>query len=192
MSEFTAEFIKAQRELAAKAIDTPWKSDNCVIAEYDNEITIFAPWGGRVKAGNAEAYGDYRGAQIAKLYHQGENAAVVTEGQAVANAAYIVTAANNYPAALDEIERLREAQRWIPVSEEPDPSTCTDVYETEYAWTGRYWTRFLLDDNVFFGPGEYDFNRGLWFSIDMRGSEIDLAVTHYMLLPQPPQEAEGN
>ena len=89
-----------------------------------------------------------------------------------------------------EIDRLREAQRWIPVSEEPDPSTCTDVYETENAWTGRYWVRFVLDDSVFFGPGEYDFNRGCWFTI-YEGEEIGLHVTHYTLLPEPPQGAEG-
>ena len=71
-----------------------------------------------------------------------------------------------------EIERLREAQRWIPVSERL-PETrgfyiCSNV--------DRETKKVFVEERFFIG--------GIW---DVYFSD----VTHWMPLPQPPQEAEG-
>ena len=68
-----------------------------------------------------------------------------------------------------EIERLREAQRWIPVGERlPEAGDGVLVYYDEDA--------------------AYGFERGV---LSKLGSFFTEHVTHWMPLPQPPQEAEG-
>lgn len=71
-------------------------------------------------------------------------------------------------AAVAEVERLREAQRWIPVSERtPDPTSKESIL------LATMW------GSVF--PGCYD--DGGWYS----GSARIAGVTHWMPLPTPPE-----
>lgn len=85
----------------------------------------------------------------------------------------------NYPAALDEIERLREAQRWIPVSERlPKIGERVIVYLAN-GWTGiACWFQMYTRKN----------GDPLWRNDS--GAETH-NVTHWMPLPEPQQEAEG-
>lgn len=90
MNKFTAEFIKAQRELAAKATPQPWRtwdSERGFIGIANNEA---------VDLGTASRADD-----VCIISEE------VNDHHCAEDATYIVTAANNYPAALDEIERLR-------------------------------------------------------------------------------------
>lgn len=80
MSKFTAEFIQQQREIAAKASVLPWHDDGSSILNRDSNSIIVKSWGGYYEE-------DFPNAKN--------------------NTPYIVAAANNYPDALDEIERLQ-------------------------------------------------------------------------------------
>ena len=74
-----------------------------------------------------------------------------------------------------EIERLREAQRWIPVS---DSKSLNDL------------DLYLVTDGEIVSVGFYTTKWGTWTSAD--DLLLPFNVTHWMPLPEPPQEAEGN
>ena len=85
-------------------------------------------------------------------------------------------------ALLDEIERLQAERRWIPVSERlpeyGEPSLT--IYHTKNA-TSQITIRCLVEDRddklrVIW----YDIENGLW----VNGNNI----THWMPLPEPPEE----
>jgi len=81
-----------------------------------------------------------------------------------------------------EVEALKDAARWIPVSERL-PEGETDDYGTEYLVIVNQ-----HGNDAFVMPAE--FRSGKWYTI---GSKVDWwndAVTHYQPLPQPP-EAEN-
>jgi hypothetical protein len=84
---FTAAFIAQQRELAEQAAARPWIS-NWDQPEDSDKLNQIA---------NADGVD-----VIGVTYYDGELLSISKE-----DAAYTVAAANNYPAALDEIERLR-------------------------------------------------------------------------------------
>jgi hypothetical protein len=79
MSKFTPEFIADQKELAEKATPRPWKNDGYSCFYYEH--SIFAAFYTDVKKGFFAKY----------------------------NIDFILASANNYPAALDEVTRLRAA-----------------------------------------------------------------------------------
>ena len=155
MSKFTDEFIRQQREIAAKATPRPW------VAEWNCEP--------RVKGGTVKFYEGW--AETPTL--TGDTLSEV-ESQANSDRLYMESAANNYPGALAEIERLREAQRWIPVSERL-PEIGEFVLVRTVSGKMRVWHR--VDD--IFEPGWMD---GLGVAYSLR------RVTHWMPLPEPPQE----
>ena len=74
-----------------------------------------------------------------------------------------------------EIARLREAQRWIPVS---DSKSLNDL------------DLYLVTDGEIVSVGFYTAKWGTWTSPD--DLRLPFNVTHWMPLPEPPQEAEGN
>jgi len=74
-----------------------------------------------------------------------------------------------------EIARLREAQRWIPVG---DSKSLNDL------------DLYLVTDGEIVSVGFYTTKWGTWTSAD--DLLLPFNVTHWMPLPQPPQEAEGN
>jgi hypothetical protein len=66
-------------------IPGPWK-----ISDDDNHtIVIVSPWSEKVKPGEAEAFGDYRGAHICTIDY---NSGVPSKEQAMANAEFIINA----------------------------------------------------------------------------------------------------
>jgi hypothetical protein len=84
--------------------------------------------------------------------------------------------AENTVTALDEIERLREAQRWIPVSErlpELDPNFHGLSVDVWIAFNGQMAIGFCCQD------GSY------W---QRHGNAAHLPVTHWMPLPESPKE----
>ena len=155
MDEFTLEFIAEQLALAAKATPRPWAK------LY--EFNIAGASGNRSVA----ACGGYSQYPHQELAHN-EN---------TANTDYIIAAANNYPAALEEIARLREAQRWIPVGERlPE----LGVWVIVQCAVGRksVWRRFESFES------SWQNETGVTFSLRR--------VTHWMPLPESPQEDKGD
>lgn len=75
----------------------------------------------------------------------------------------------------NEIARLREAQRWIPVG---DSKSLNDL------------DLYLVTDGEIVSVGFYTTKWGTWTSAD--DLLLPFNVTHWMPLPQPPQEAEGS
>ena len=72
--------------------------------------------------------------------------------------------------AMDELEKLRDAQRWIPVGERlPDSRVCEDVIVAAKL-------DGIVDREVCYWYGDYF-------------SETLGTITHWMPLPKPPQEA---
>lgn len=71
----------------------PW-----VVSSPDTgEITIVSPWSDTNKAGEAEVFGDYRGAHIATIRFVSDTA-VPTERQALANSHLIAASPDMYDA----------------------------------------------------------------------------------------------
>ena len=78
-----------------------------------------------------------------------------------------------------EIERLREAQRWIPVNERlPEDMTEVLALHGLCVTTAKYYHYCGL------------LSKHGWYQID--GMKLGVSwATHWMPLPEPPQEAEG-
>jgi len=159
MDEFTPEFIAEQLALAAKATPRPWRtwdSERGFIGIANNEA---------VDLGTASRADD-----VCIISEE------VNDHHNKEDAAYITAAANNYPAALEEIARLREAQRWIPVSERlPEPGEYVNVKSA---------AGYI--DTLFHGYGDDN----TWYNVAGWNYHPD-SITHWMPLPEPPQEAEG-
>lgn len=86
-TKFTPEFIQQQLELAKKAIPIPWVD----------------PW--KQPVGHEPGIYSKSGIEVLGVeYYDGPNIAITRE-----DTAYLISSANNYPAALDEILRLRRA-----------------------------------------------------------------------------------
>lgn len=74
-------------------------------------------------------------------------------------------------ALVTEIERLEKLTRWIPTSERL-PEDNAEVY----AWTTGGWGGDAIRDNK------------IWYC--PHNDQIIHGVTHWMLLPEPPEEGE--
>lgn len=105
--KFTPEYLKQQRELAAHATPRPWSYCSCGRCgqiwcdDYPIATVTQGEWGDtypviRYVEGKPEA------CMVSSYYGK------VPETLARANEEYIVEACNNYPDALDEIERLKK------------------------------------------------------------------------------------
>ena len=88
MSKFTKEFIASELVLAEKATPGPWK--------VEHEFNVYADLYDR-RRGVASCGGYYNSAKTDE-----------TRSENIANSELIVSARENYPAALAEIEALRE------------------------------------------------------------------------------------
>lgn len=139
MDEFTPEFIAEQLAIAEKATPRPWKQSLDRVYYKVHDSVGFQEW----TSMNAH----------------------YLDGSPVDDSAYIVAAANNYPAALEEIARLREAQRWIPVGER-----LPEEYGAYIGWNGEMYIGFTFGD---------------W------STQCPEGVTHWKMLPQTPQEDDN-
>lgn len=112
---------------------------------------------------------------IAELYR-------AHDGQSCVDADFIAHARQDIPALLAEVDRLREAQRWIPVSErlpelrkpilmcDQDGEITIGKYRDEILPYGGYENRFC--------------KKGVAFRFN------ENAVTHWMSLPELPEGEE--
>jgi hypothetical protein len=174
MDEFTPEFIAEQLALAAKATPRPWRtwdSERGFIGIANNEA---------VDLGTASRADD-----VCIISEE------VNDHRCAEDATYIVTAANNYPAALDEIERLREAQRWIPVGErmpEFELGTASKYVEVAYRIPGS--PNYLRGDVQYWEKYGWVFKweNGKAETFDDYGYIVEFWKPPFPL-PQPPQEA---
>jgi hypothetical protein len=155
--EFTPEFIAAQREIIQSATDGNWRVG--MKPEVDGEQDYPGHWVGGYTG--RDEYDRDMGVYVLAAFDDGNMTAyepeVICTPWDESDARLIVEARNNYPAALDEIERLRaeltdarellteqeglakaaeeriealeETTRWIPVTENlPDVSEMV-IYE---------------------------------------------------------------
>ncbi len=96
-NEFTSEFIAAELLKASRATPRPWLSSEHTESNHIGHVDAFHPY--------CKAYGS------------------VAVTHDISNATFIASAANHYPDALREIQRLREAlntianNRWSGMSD---------------------------------------------------------------------------
>lgn len=94
----------------------------------------------------------------------------------------VINAEMNLQRLTDELERLREAQRWIPVTERlPEEREPVQV-----AYVG-YTDNKLYSDGVAMWSKELNAWKGGWvWTLEL--SEVTVKITHWRPLPEPPQE----
>ena len=166
MSDF-----KADRAVIAAATAGPWKYSDKDGGYIHN---------GTEKDGEVVVCGDYDWCEDIPCLCISEQ-----------NTAFVIAARTRWPEALDEVERLqsenaalREAQRWIAVSQKPPVFDCVEylLWDGEDVYVG-YWRD---DADVWDNP------RSGWVgkSCSEDGYAISAKITHYMPLPTAPQEGE--
>ena len=98
-----------------------------------------------------------------------------------------------------ELAAEREAHRWIPVSEKlPEDDGSLNESDCSVIFTGNeyeiiscaFYCRFKIkdaDDCFYYDKITYDFTHGEW-EMYFEGQLIDIEVTHWQPLPEPPKE----
>jgi len=110
MTEFTPEWIEEQKEMLSRISPLPWRACGCgKCGQISNKIDCVAKatigdWG--------DDYPSIRriGGSIEgrfETYMEQITYGTVSKDEGIANAKYIADACNNYPKALDEIQRLQ-------------------------------------------------------------------------------------
>lgn len=174
---FTPEFIAAQRALAEKATPRPYYYGTDPDQQYEYEATENPLTDKQLKI--IASPGD--GSHIMGIWADGEWTKKDYHEFVEINAIYLTAAANNYPASLDEIERLNRLIKdcgfeiyedrpgtvglkgrevtYLPVRgaemEAPHPYTCTwkTVDEDNNVWGGECGSDWMLDEGT---PEEND------------------------------------